>query len=168
MNVSNKNSPTLFSDILYYTTIIYEDSAVGFRLGTVGHLAYKLNSKTVPVLSYLLLAIQIYFLFNFYLTRWNLLDFLLHLIRLPRHSHLAAIEQTIQLHDSGWWPGKNTYGLNDLYRPVVVKKCLCGRFVMLFARVVIVLCFCADNFILKACSIFIVLCLGRAYGHFLY
>ena len=33
INIGNKNSPTLFFDILYYTTIIYEDSAFGFRLG---------------------------------------------------------------------------------------------------------------------------------------
>ena len=32
INNDNKNSPTLFFDILYYTTIIDEDSALGFRL----------------------------------------------------------------------------------------------------------------------------------------
>ena len=33
INIDNKNSPTLFIGILYYSTIIYEDSALGFRLG---------------------------------------------------------------------------------------------------------------------------------------
>ena len=33
INIDNKNSPTLFFDILYHTTIIYGDSALGFRLG---------------------------------------------------------------------------------------------------------------------------------------
>ena len=31
-NIGNKNPPTLFFDILYFTTIIYEDSSLGFRL----------------------------------------------------------------------------------------------------------------------------------------
>ena len=33
INIGNKNVPRLFFDILYYGTIIYEDSALGFRLG---------------------------------------------------------------------------------------------------------------------------------------
>ena len=35
MNIGNKNYPTLFFDILYYTSIIYEVTALGFRLGIV-------------------------------------------------------------------------------------------------------------------------------------
>ena len=33
MNIGSKNSPTLFFDMLHYTTVIYEDSSLCFRLG---------------------------------------------------------------------------------------------------------------------------------------
>ena len=33
MNIDSKNSPTLFFNILHYTTIIYKDIFTGFRLG---------------------------------------------------------------------------------------------------------------------------------------
>ena len=32
INISSENSPTLFFDVIYYTTIIYEESALYFRV----------------------------------------------------------------------------------------------------------------------------------------
>ena len=40
INIDNQNSPTLFFNFLYYTTLIYENSAIGFRLGSK-HFIYK-------------------------------------------------------------------------------------------------------------------------------
>ena len=53
INIGNKNSPTLFFDILYYTIIIYEDSVDGFRLGSFLHSLQEPQEKYVELLMFI-------------------------------------------------------------------------------------------------------------------
>ena len=53
INIGNTNSSTRFLDILYYTTIIYEDSAIGFRpLNRVTAEMLYISARQAGILEY--------------------------------------------------------------------------------------------------------------------